>query len=162
MTLLRCGRYYPFRWNIGSTQDPSEGISASKRAPIFAASPNCIERNGYPQSPRLPHWCRSTDRTPASCDLIVAITFFQVVTSTQCPGKRHCELHTSSSTALTICSTLSRRAKGCHLVTDEVVRNIQEGLNQTPIGICQLFIKHTSAALTVRSPTLIERELTTM
>lgn len=29
--------------------------------------------------------------------------------------------------------TLSRRAKGCHLVTDEVVRNIQDGLNDVKV-----------------------------
>ncbi|KAG8682842.1 hypothetical protein FRC09_016495, partial [Ceratobasidium sp. 395] len=45
--------------------------------------------------------------------------------------------------------TLSRRAKGCHLVTNEIVPQISEGLAQTPVGILHLFIQHTSAALTV-------------
>jgi len=45
--------------------------------------------------------------------------------------------------------TLSRRAKGCHLVTDEVVRNIQDGLKDIKAGMLFLFIQHTSAALTI-------------
>ncbi|QRV72634.1 hypothetical protein RhiJN_00648 [Ceratobasidium sp. AG-Ba] len=45
--------------------------------------------------------------------------------------------------------TLSRRSKGCHLVTDEVTSQIQDGLKQTPVGVLHLFIQHTSAALTV-------------
>ena len=30
--------------------------------------------------------------------------------------------------------TLSRRAKGCHLVTDEVVRNIRDGLKDVKVA----------------------------
>ncbi|KZT57082.1 hypothetical protein CALCODRAFT_434664 [Calocera cornea HHB12733] len=45
--------------------------------------------------------------------------------------------------------TLTRRGKGCHLIDDEIKRNISEGLKQTPIGICHLFIQHTSCALTI-------------
>ncbi|CAE6391186.1 unnamed protein product [Rhizoctonia solani] len=48
--------------------------------------------------------------------------------------------------------TLERRSKGCHLVTDEILPQISEGLKQTPsfeVGILHLFIQHTSAALTV-------------
>ncbi|KAF8584496.1 hypothetical protein K439DRAFT_1140817 [Ramaria rubella] len=45
--------------------------------------------------------------------------------------------------------SLSKRSKGCHLVTDEVTHHISEGLRSTKIGILYLFIQHTSAALTV-------------
>ncbi|KIJ45634.1 hypothetical protein M422DRAFT_29746 [Sphaerobolus stellatus SS14] len=45
--------------------------------------------------------------------------------------------------------SLARRSKGCHLVTDEVVGHISEGLKDTQIGILYLFIQHTSAALTI-------------
>jgi len=45
--------------------------------------------------------------------------------------------------------TLSTRAKGCHLVTDEIVRHIRDGLNQVQAGMLFLFIQHTSAALTI-------------
>ncbi|KIM33010.1 hypothetical protein M408DRAFT_326682 [Serendipita vermifera MAFF 305830] len=45
--------------------------------------------------------------------------------------------------------TLGNHRKGCHLVTQEVVSAIDEGLRNTPIGILHLFIKHTSAAITV-------------
>ncbi|EDR15628.1 uncharacterized protein LACBIDRAFT_243327 [Laccaria bicolor S238N-H82] len=45
--------------------------------------------------------------------------------------------------------TLSKRAKGCHLVTEEVVNQIQAGLLGVQVGMLFLFIQHTSAALTV-------------
>lgn len=45
--------------------------------------------------------------------------------------------------------TLPRRAKGCHLVTDEVVNHIQDGLEDVKAGMLFLFIQHTSAALTI-------------
>ncbi|PFH54564.1 hypothetical protein AMATHDRAFT_185203 [Amanita thiersii Skay4041] len=45
--------------------------------------------------------------------------------------------------------TLARRKKGCHLITDEVLSNIEPGLQGVKVGMLFLFIKHTSAALTV-------------
>lgn len=45
--------------------------------------------------------------------------------------------------------TLSRRAKGCHLVTNEIVNNIRDGLRDIEAGMLFLFIQHTSAALTI-------------
>ncbi|KAJ7291782.1 hypothetical protein C8J57DRAFT_1273933 [Mycena rebaudengoi] len=45
--------------------------------------------------------------------------------------------------------TLSKRSKGCHLVTDEVLRHIQPGLKNTQVGMLYLFIKHTSCSLSV-------------
>ncbi|KAJ7181741.1 hypothetical protein C8R43DRAFT_869590 [Mycena crocata] len=45
--------------------------------------------------------------------------------------------------------TLQRRAKGCHLVTDEILRHIQPGLKDTQVGMLFLFIKHTSCSLSV-------------
>ncbi|CAO1627277.1 unnamed protein product [Sympodiomycopsis kandeliae] len=45
--------------------------------------------------------------------------------------------------------TLASRGKGCHLVTDEVNRQIAEGLKGTKVGILTLFIQHTSAGLSV-------------
>ncbi|GJE87630.1 YjbQ family protein [Phanerochaete sordida] len=45
--------------------------------------------------------------------------------------------------------TLSRRAKGCHLVTDEVLAQIAPGVQGVQVGMLFLFIQHTSAALTV-------------
>ncbi|KIK06903.1 hypothetical protein K443DRAFT_673796 [Laccaria amethystina LaAM-08-1] len=45
--------------------------------------------------------------------------------------------------------TLSKRAKGCHLVTEEVASQIQAGLLGVEVGMLFLFIQHTSAALTV-------------
>ncbi|EIW86625.1 hypothetical protein CONPUDRAFT_115159 [Coniophora puteana RWD-64-598 SS2] len=45
--------------------------------------------------------------------------------------------------------TLSRRSKGCHLVTQEVLSHIAPGLENVQAGMLFLFIQHTSAALTV-------------
>ncbi|KAM6498198.1 Uncharacterized protein family UPF0047 [Amanita muscaria] len=45
--------------------------------------------------------------------------------------------------------TLAKRKKGCHLVTEEIVSHIQPGLQGVEVGMLFLFIKHTSAALTV-------------
>jgi len=45
--------------------------------------------------------------------------------------------------------SLSRRSKGCYLITREVEAQISEGLQSTPVGILFLFIQHTSAAITV-------------
>ncbi|KAL7410413.1 hypothetical protein BDY24DRAFT_399674 [Mrakia frigida] len=44
---------------------------------------------------------------------------------------------------------LSRRAKGAHLVTDEVEQALGDGLRGIKIGMLFLFIKHTSAGLTI-------------
>ncbi|KAF8078526.1 hypothetical protein FPV67DRAFT_1571462 [Lyophyllum atratum] len=45
--------------------------------------------------------------------------------------------------------SLSKRAKGCHLVTEEVLLQIEPGLQGVQAGMLFLFVKHTSAALTV-------------
>ncbi|EPQ31569.1 uncharacterized protein PFL1_00902 [Pseudozyma flocculosa PF-1] len=46
--------------------------------------------------------------------------------------------------------TLSSRTKGCHLVTNEVLPQIEEGIKGVKIGMLTLFIQHTSAALTTQ------------
>lgn len=43
---------------------------------------------------------------------------------------------------------LKPRSRGFHLITDEVVRSIQE-IREIKSGILQVFIKHTSASLTI-------------
>ncbi|KIS71116.1 uncharacterized protein UMAG_11851 [Mycosarcoma maydis] len=45
--------------------------------------------------------------------------------------------------------TLSSRSKGCHLITNEVMPHLEEGLKGVKVGILTLFIQHTSAALTL-------------
>ncbi|SPO21826.1 related to UPF0047 domain protein [Ustilago trichophora] len=45
--------------------------------------------------------------------------------------------------------TLSSRSKGCHLVTNEVMPHIEEGLKGVKVGMLTLFIQHTSAALSL-------------
>ena len=44
--------------------------------------------------------------------------------------------------------TLSPRSRGFHIITHEVLKNIPE-LKDLKTGILQLFIKHTSASLTI-------------
>lgn len=43
---------------------------------------------------------------------------------------------------------LARRNKGCYLVTDEILSNLPE-IENFKIGMLNLFIQHTSAALTL-------------
>lgn len=44
--------------------------------------------------------------------------------------------------------SLSQRARGFHLITTEVVRALPE-IRQITTGLCQVFIQHTSASLTI-------------
>ena len=44
--------------------------------------------------------------------------------------------------------TLSAKSRGFHIITHDVLENIPE-LNDLKTGILQLFIKHTSASLTI-------------
>jgi hypothetical protein len=39
--------------------------------------------------------------------------------------------------------------RGCHLITTDVQKAIGSDLSQIKIGICNLFIQHTSASLTI-------------
>jgi len=45
--------------------------------------------------------------------------------------------------------TLRKRAKGCYLITEEVLKHIRPGLKDVQVGMLFLFIQHTSAALTI-------------
>jgi secondary thiamine-phosphate synthase enzyme len=44
---------------------------------------------------------------------------------------------------------LPRLSKGCHLVTDDVLAEISEGIEDVKVGMLFLFIQHTSAALSI-------------
>ncbi|RYD80971.1 MAG: YjbQ family protein [Sphingobacteriales bacterium] len=44
--------------------------------------------------------------------------------------------------------TIRERRRGFHLITDEVTKAFPE-LQEIKIGICQVFIQHTSASLTI-------------
>lgn len=45
--------------------------------------------------------------------------------------------------------TLKSRKRGCYLITDEVVGSIFEDLKKYKIGMCNMFILHTSAGLSI-------------
>ena len=44
--------------------------------------------------------------------------------------------------------SLSEKSRGFHLITNEVLENVHE-VNQIKVGLFHLFIKHTSASLTI-------------
>jgi secondary thiamine-phosphate synthase enzyme len=44
--------------------------------------------------------------------------------------------------------TLPQKKRGFHLITSEVIR-VAEGIPQIRTGLCQVFIQHTSASLTI-------------
>jgi thiamine phosphate synthase YjbQ (UPF0047 family) len=45
--------------------------------------------------------------------------------------------------------SITAPARGCHLITNNVHQAISSDLSQIKIGMCNLFIQHTSASLTV-------------
>lgn len=44
--------------------------------------------------------------------------------------------------------TLRERSRGFHLITDNV-RSVIPGIGELTLGVCQVFIQHTSASLTI-------------
>lgn len=44
--------------------------------------------------------------------------------------------------------TLAARRRGFHLITTEIIRNLPE-IQQITTGMCQVFIQHTSASLSI-------------
>ncbi len=44
--------------------------------------------------------------------------------------------------------TLAPRRRGFHLITDELIQQLPQ-LTQIEIGLCQLFVQHTSASLSI-------------
>lgn len=45
--------------------------------------------------------------------------------------------------------TITAPSRGCHLITADIQKAISKDLSQIKIGMCNLFIQHTSASLTV-------------
>jgi secondary thiamine-phosphate synthase enzyme len=45
--------------------------------------------------------------------------------------------------------TITAPSRGCHLITSDIEKIISKDLSQIKIGMCNLFIQHTSASLTV-------------
>jgi secondary thiamine-phosphate synthase enzyme len=42
---------------------------------------------------------------------------------------------------------LKPRKKGCYLITDEIVQTFREELKTIKVGLCNVFLPHTSAGL---------------
>jgi secondary thiamine-phosphate synthase enzyme len=45
--------------------------------------------------------------------------------------------------------TITAPSRGCHLITNDIHKAIRNDLQQVNIGMCNLFIQHTSASLTI-------------
>ena len=45
--------------------------------------------------------------------------------------------------------SITAPSRGCHLITSEVRKTIQKDISQIKIGMCNLFVQHTSASLTI-------------
>ena len=44
--------------------------------------------------------------------------------------------------------TLKEKGRGCHLITDEIVKNLPD-LKKYEIGLLHLFLQHTSASISL-------------
>lgn len=42
---------------------------------------------------------------------------------------------------------LTARERGCHLITKEILAKVQKQLATFSVGMCNVFLKHTSASL---------------
>ena len=45
--------------------------------------------------------------------------------------------------------SITAPSRGCHLITGDVLKVISKDLSQIKIGMCNLFVQHTSASLTI-------------
>ena len=45
--------------------------------------------------------------------------------------------------------TITAPSRGCHLITSDIQKTISKDLSQIKIGMCNLFVQHTSASLTI-------------
>lgn len=45
--------------------------------------------------------------------------------------------------------SITAPSRGCHLITGDVQKAISKDLSQIDIGLCNLFVQHTSASLTI-------------
>lgn len=45
--------------------------------------------------------------------------------------------------------SITAPSRGCHLITNDIQKEIASDLKQIKMGMCNLFIQHTSASLTI-------------
>src|SRR5699024_8134845 len=59
-------------------------------------------------------------------------------------------------------NTLPAKARGCHIITNEILDNLPE-INQFETGLAHIFIQHTSASLTINenADTSVRRDFAT-
>ena len=44
---------------------------------------------------------------------------------------------------------LDQKPRGCHLITNELLKSISKDLQPIKIGICNFFLQHSSASITI-------------
>eukprot|EP00527_Entomoneis_sp_CCMP2396_P004376 CAMPEP_0198144078 /NCGR_PEP_ID=MMETSP1443-20131203/12823_1 /TAXON_ID=186043 /ORGANISM="Entomoneis sp., Strain CCMP2396" /LENGTH=161 /DNA_ID=CAMNT_0043807417 /DNA_START=297 /DNA_END=782 /DNA_ORIENTATION=+ len=45
--------------------------------------------------------------------------------------------------------TITAPSRGCHLITGDIQKEISSDLSKIKVGMCNVFVKHTSASLTI-------------
>lgn len=45
--------------------------------------------------------------------------------------------------------TVTAPSRGCHLITNDILKAIGKDLKKIDVGLCNIFCKHTSASLTI-------------
>ena len=45
--------------------------------------------------------------------------------------------------------SITAPSRGCHLITSDITKAIAQDLQQIDVGLCNLFVQHTSASLTI-------------
>lgn len=45
--------------------------------------------------------------------------------------------------------SITAPSRGCHLITNDILKAVGDDLRQINVGLCNLFVQHTSASLTI-------------
>lgn len=45
--------------------------------------------------------------------------------------------------------SITAPCRGCHLITNDILKPIQKDLREIDIGLCNIFVQHTSCSLTI-------------
>ena len=84
--------------------------------------------------------------------------YFCSNSNSNCVGSSSSALHQSSSSSETSIGvmkffqhevSITAPSRGCHLITSDIQKTISKDLSQIKIGMCNLFVQHTSASLTI-------------
>lgn len=45
--------------------------------------------------------------------------------------------------------SITAPSRGCHLITNDILKAVGDDLRKLDVGLCNLFVQHTSASLTI-------------